>query len=65
MPEQKHEKAQCRNDVFSKKTATQIWQENPCEANPYIAESALCHGYDLYDLMDMCSFRDLLCLFFR
>jgi citrate synthase len=65
MPEQKHEKAQCRNDVFSKKTATQIWQENPCEDNPYIAESALCHGYDLYDLMEKCSFSDMFYLLFR
>jgi len=65
MPNQKREKAQIRNDVFNKKTETRIWKETPCEDNPYIAESALCHGYDLYDLMEKCSFSDMFYLLFR
>ena len=65
MSERTHEKAQSRNDAFSKKAATRIWKETPCEDNPYIAESALCHGYDLYDLMESCSFSDMFYLLFR
>jgi citrate synthase len=65
MPKEKHEKAQYRDDIFSKKTATHIWKETPCEDNPYIAESALCHGYDLYELMEKCSFSDTFYLLFR
>ncbi len=65
MSKHTREKAQSRNEAFSKKVATRIWKENPCDDNPYITESALCHGYDLYELMEKCSFSDMFYLLFK
>ncbi len=65
MSEYTREKAQSRNHAFSKKTTTRIWKETPCDDNPYITESVLCHGYDLYELMNKCSFSDMFYLLFR
>lgn len=65
MSQRQHQRAQSRNDTFVEKTATRLWGETPCKDNPYIAESALCHGYDLYELMDQCSFVEVFYLLFR
>ncbi|MDX8410786.1 MAG: hypothetical protein R8K46_02785 [Mariprofundaceae bacterium] len=29
---------------------TSIWQEEPCDDNPFVAEKTLCHGYDFDEL---------------
>ncbi len=54
-----------RDDQFADKTATKIWNEKPSKTNPYIAESASCHGYDLVELCTKRSFVDVLFLLFR
>lgn len=54
-----------RNEPFVEHTATKIWQESPSPENPYLAESAHCHGYDLQDLIKKRSFIDVLYLLFR
>ena len=54
-----------RNDVFAEKLSTKIWKEVPSEANPYISTSALCHGYDLFELMEKRSFVDVLFLLLK
>jgi citrate synthase len=61
----KHQEVRSRNEAFSQRTATRIWSEEPSQDNPYIATAALCHGYDLYELMDKRSFVDVFYLLFR
>lgn len=61
----KRVKVQSRNEPFSKRAATRIWSEQPSIDNPYIATSALCHGYDLFELMEKRSFVDVFYLLFR
>lgn len=65
MKKHTHQKVQSRNETFVDRTATRIWGETPCNDNPYIAQSALCHGYDLYELMSECSFIEVFYLLFR
>src|SRR3982750_4204076 len=65
MSEYKHEQVRSRNEPFAQRTATRIWHEEPSGDNPYIARSALCHGYDLFELMDKRSFVDVFYLLFR
>ena len=61
----KHDTVRSRNEAFVDKTSTKIWCEQACEDNPYLAQSALCHGYDLIELMQKRSFVDVLYLLFR
>lgn len=61
----KRVKVESRNEPFSKRAATRIWSEEPSSDNPYIATSALCHGYDLFELMGKRSFVDVFYLLFR
>jgi citrate synthase len=63
--EHRHDKVRSRNEPFVQRTATKIWYEQPSEDNPFIASSALCHGYDLYELMEKCSFVEVFYLLFR
>ena len=56
---------QSRNDSFVERTATKIWQEVGSQDNPYLAEAAVCHGYDLIELIQKRSFVDVLYLMFR
>lgn len=65
MSEYKHEQVRSRNEPFAQRTATRIWHEQPSADNPYIATSALCQGYDLFELMDKRSFVDVFYLLFR
>ena len=58
-------KVESRNEVFTQKTVTKIWEEIPSDDNPYNAKAARCHGYDLFDLMAKRSFVDVLYLLFR
>ena len=61
----KRVKVESRNEAFTEKTATKIWQETPSDDNPYNAKSARCYGYDLFELMEKRSFIDVLYLLFR
>ncbi len=63
--EPKRVKVQSRNEPFSARAATRIWAEQPSRDNPYITASALCHGYDLFELMEKRSFVDVFYLLFR
>lgn len=63
--EPKRVKVQSRNEPFSARAATRIWAEQPSSDNPYIAASALCHGYDLFELMEKRSLVDVFYLLFR
>lgn len=65
MSEHKHEQVRSRNEPFVARTATRIWQEQASTDNPYIADSVLCHGYDLLELMEKRSFVDVFYLLFR
>lgn len=58
-------KVEIRNDVFVERTATKIWQEIESQNNPYLADSCLCHGYDLLELTQKRSFVEVLYLLFR
>lgn len=63
--EPKHDRVRSRNEKFAERTATRIWSEEPSADNPYIAAAALCHGYDLFELMEKRSFVDVFYLLFR
>jgi citrate synthase len=65
MQSPKHDQVRSRNEPFVQKTATRIWQEQPSDDNPFIATSAMCHGYDLFELMHKRSFVDVFFLLFR
>jgi len=54
-----------RNETFTQRQLTKIWQEMPDQENPYVAESCRCHGYDLFELMGKRSFVDVLYLLFQ
>lgn len=58
-------KVESRNDVFAERTATEIWQEIESPNNPYLADTCLCHGYDLLELTQKHSFVDVFYLLFR
>jgi len=54
-----------RNEPFVERSSTKIWQEDSSSENPYITETARCHGYNLQDLIKKRSFVDVLYLLFR
>ncbi|HWV16882.1 MAG TPA: citrate synthase [Cellvibrio sp.] len=54
-----------RKQAFARRTATRIWSEEASIHNPYLATRALCHGYDLHELMAKRSFVDVFYLLFR
>lgn len=56
---------QRRDDKFSQKIATRIWEEEPSPDNPYLARTSRCHGYDIFELMQKRSFFDVLYLLFK
>ena len=58
-------KVRSRNEPFSARASTRVWHEVASDDNPYIAASAFCHGYDLFDLMEKRSFVDVFYLLFR
>lgn len=66
MPEHDHiNKPKLRNEKFADRLTTRIWYEEPSPDNPYIAKRHLCHGYDLKELIQSCSFVEVLYLLFR
>lgn len=60
-----HGQVKRREDAFSEKLHTRIWQEVPTNTNPYVAENIRCHGYDLDQLLLKKSFIEVLYLLFR
>lgn len=58
-------KVEKRNDRFTERQTTKIWQEIPHPDNPYIATEHYCHGYKLTDLMKKRSFVDVFFLLFN
>ncbi len=65
MPKNSKNHVTNRNETFSEKAETKIWLEKPSKDNPYVAEAVYCHGYELTELMEKCSFIDTLYLLFR
>ncbi len=64
MTEQKIQ-VQKRDELFSDRTVTRIWQEEPLPDNPYLADKCRCHGYDILELAKKRSFVDVLFLLFQ
>lgn len=60
-----HPSVRKRDEVFSTRTATKLWQEIPADENPYLAEQCRCHGYDIIELATKRSFMDVLFLLFQ
>ncbi|OMH38256.1 citrate/2-methylcitrate synthase [Motiliproteus sp. MSK22-1] len=60
-----HDEVRSRNESFSDRVVTRIWDEEPCPDNPYLANTNRCHGYDLVELMEKRSFVDVFYLLFR
>lgn len=60
-----HGKVRRRDDAFSERLHTRIWQEVPKDENPYVAETIRCHGYSLDKLLQKKSFIEVLYLLFR
>lgn len=58
-------KVTLRDEQFSNRIATNIWQETACAHNPYQTAQARCHGYELTDLVKHRSFIDVFYLLFR
>lgn len=54
-----------RGERFAARPGTGIWEECPAPENPYVAERYLCHGYDLYELMEQRCYTDVLFLLFK
>lgn len=54
-----------RDEQFTDRTVTRIWQEEPLPENPYLAEKCRCHGYDILELAKKRSFVDVLFLLFQ
>ncbi|MCW5202169.1 hypothetical protein VU12_04435 [Desulfobulbus sp. US4] len=54
-----------RNEQFTDRTVTRIWQEEPLPENPYLAAKCRCHGYDILELAKKRSFVDVLFLLFQ
>lgn len=65
IPSPRHEQVRSRNQAFAERTATRIWCEVPSPTNPYIAQQALCYGYDLAELMRGSSFVEVFYLLLR
>jgi citrate synthase len=53
---------QNRGEEFVAHATTRIWQETPVVGNPYIAETCRCHGYEILELAEKCSFTDVIFL---
>ncbi len=64
-PQSGHFSVKRRDDIFAEKLKTRIWQEIPSDSNPYLAKACLCHGYELFDLMQNCRYSEVLYLLFR
>lgn len=57
--------AKSREEGFAAKPVTRIWLETSRDSNPYIADKAYCHGYDVAQLAQHCSFAATFFLLFK
>ncbi len=60
-----HRKVVSRNESFDTQVTTKIWQEQPSDKNPYLAITSRCYGYDIFDLMEKCSFIEVFFLLMK
>jgi len=51
-----------RRETFAERPRTRLWCEVPSADNPYVAERALCHGYDLEALAGRVAFDEMVWL---
>lgn len=51
-----------KGDSFTQGIPTKIWQEEGSESNPYIAQNAICYGYDFEEILDQLSYVESLYL---
>jgi len=65
MSTNKHQQVKKRDEEFSQNITTKIWEETPDIKNPYIAGSSRCHGYELTELVEKCSYIEMFYLLFR
>ncbi len=54
-----------RAESNATKVPTTIWKEVPSEASPYVSKQSFCHGYDLMELLQKCTYIEVLFLLFR
>lgn len=54
-----------RGERFATRLKTQITAESPSEKNPYLVDSASYYGYEHFELMEKCSYSDVMFLLFR
>ena len=60
-----HRQVESRNQEFSRRPVSSIWQEEASKENPYLPVACRCHGYDLLELLEKRSFVDVLFLLFQ
>jgi len=65
MSAKSHQQVKKRDEEFSTKISTRIWDESPSDENPYIASHARCHGYALTALVEKSTLIETLYLLFR
>lgn len=61
----KNKSVEKRQSHFASKAQTKIWKELPSQDNPFISTGAICHGYDIFDLAEKCSFVEVFFLLFK
>ncbi len=61
----KNSETRGRNEAFVARLCTRIWSEHATAENSYITGACACYGYDLLELMEKCTFVDMLFLLFR
>ncbi len=55
-----HSSVRQRNITYTMRVATEIWDEEPSQRNPYLVEHCRCRGYELFDLMEKRGFVEVL-----
>ena len=53
-----------RDMEFAARTVTRIWDEKSSPGNPYLAEQCRCHGYDILELAQHCTFVEVVFLLY-
>ena len=54
-----------RNEQFRQRASTKITKEIPSDENPFLAKKLYTHGYDQMELMEKCSYTDIVHLLFN
>lgn len=58
------QKVERRGDRFAERVESRIWLEQAAPDNPYVADKAYCHGYELQELLTNCSYWEYIYLLF-